>query len=273
MHIGSYQILPFTQADIPALAAIQPDGWYDIRNAFNLYAEGDFYSVWKLCDGEKIIGTGAIIYFGASTWLGHIIIHTAYRKQGLGKAFTGFLVEETERNRPGMPILLIATPLGLPVYRQCGFTVEDEYLFFRKEESAQQSKAPHPAIVPLTEDTFQEVLAIDKEVSGENRSELLQLYRNEAVCYLEEGAIKGYYFPALREGLLVALHERAGEALLHLRMQKPGDIILPEANQAAISLLEANGYQYWRKGTRMWKNKPVDRKPEYTWSRISGNMG
>ena len=81
---------------------------------------------------NKIVGIGTTILHHETAWLAHIIVHPEYRNRGIGKMITQALVDHSY-SKGRKTIYLIATELGLPVYRRLGFESETEYTIFKSK--------------------------------------------------------------------------------------------------------------------------------------------
>ena len=118
------------------------------------------------------------------------------------------------------------------------------------------------------------IYQMDRDVSGENRADLLKEYLNNSYVYLDNDRIMGFYLPNLREGLIVADNKNAGRELLKFKLPTHDKIVLPSDNMAGIEFLKQNGYVETNvKGTRMILGKNIDWQPKKIFSRIGGNFG
>ena len=70
-----------------------------------------------LVHGDRLIGTGLCIPQGALATIGLIVIDEAWRGQGLGRQ----MMERTMALAGALPILLVATAAGMPMYEKLGF--------------------------------------------------------------------------------------------------------------------------------------------------------
>ncbi len=264
-------ILPFTNEDLDALVHLTPPDWGNIIPAYQQYLLMDICSPFKLISGTEIIGVGAAIDHGMTGWLGHIMIHPAYRSKGYGTLITDFLINFLKK-RGVATILLNATELGEPVYAKLGFRPDTQYKFYQKESSSIPELKMN-AIVPCTNTYYGQVLELDMLISGEQRSKWIIPHLNSAMVCLSLDHVRGFYLPHLGDGLIYAIDADAGCALMEHRLQDHAHAMVPENNEHAISLLERNHFTAYRTARRMYLGPPHSWKPESVYNRISGALG
>lgn len=266
------QILPLSIPDLPAIRNLQPENWYDIIPNTRFYLHTPFsFPVKAVLDGE-IVGTGCAILHGETCWLANIIVHPECRNQGIGAQITSYLMKLAKEELHCESILLIATEFGKPVYAKLGFEVDMEYQFFRK--SKVKDVELRKEIVPFTPEYAEAVYALDRYASGEQRQQLLSLFIAQSWLFVEDKKLKGFYFPTLGEGLVIAENDEAGIALLQLHLLEEKHIVLPSTQKNTIQFLEQNGFVMdARVGTRMQLGKKTSWHPEHLYSRIGGNLG
>ena len=262
-------ISPLLASDLSQLPTIQPDGWSDIRKSFEFYLQHSFCNPVAVREGQEIIGVGSCIIHRSTTWLCHIIVHPEKRGVGIGKFITHQLIAIVEKVSTVKTILLLATKLGAPVYRKSGFEVESEYIFYKDGEI--QGKDSDTAL--CNDEQFDQVLALDRKISGEERSLLLSLHKHECLVKLVDGKVAGCYFPALGDGLIISQSPSVGLDLMRLRAQREARFIIPEQNTVAAKFLLQHGYRSFLTGTRMRLGKEIAWRPECLYNRIGGNLG
>lgn len=262
-------ISPLQPGDLSQLAAIQPDGWTDIRASFEFYLQHSFCHPVAVREGQEIIGVGSCIIHPSTAWLCHIIVHPEKRGIGIGKFITDQLIAIIEKVSTVKTILLLATKLGAPVYRKSGFEVESEYIFYKDGEIQEMDSGT----TLCSDGQFDQVLALDRRISGEERSLLLSFHKRECVVKLVDGKVAGCYFPALGDGLIISRSPSVGLDLMRLRAQREVRFIIPEQNVVAARFLLQHGYRSFLTGTRMRLGKEISWRPECLYNRIGGNLG
>ena len=268
MHIETLTI-----KDLLFLSNLQPDGWEDIIPYYRMYIQQPFcFPVAAFEDGE-IVGVGSAISNGDTGWISHIIVHPEYRDQGIGYQITTRVVE-TLHQQGCETISLIATELGQIVYRKLGFEKDGEYVFL-KGDAPEFSSEVHPQIRALQTNDWVELFKLDKMVSGENRKNMIQTGGEEAFAYWDDGEMTGYYLPGLGEGLINALTEEAGIALLELKHSRLTRQLasMPTDNLAAIEYLENKDFDIFKKAIRMRLGKALNWQGDKIYSRAGGFFG
>lgn len=270
-QISNLSFEPIVVHDIAQLVDLQPEGWRDIIPKFEDYNNQNFCFPIKLLEKNEIVAIGSVIIHQDVAWLGHIIVHPNHRKKGYGKLITQKLIEiATAKNCRS--IQLIATDLGAPVYESIGFIEETEYLFF-KEVSVPLSPIFNPYIVNFSDIYREQILAMDSDISGENRVCEIERHLSSSYAYVNDETVAGYYLPSLGEGLLIAANPIAGTALLEVHLRTNSSIVIPKENLSAVSFLLAHNCQPHARAKRMYLGQKIDVKFENIFNRIAGNIG
>lgn len=264
------KISPLTQSDIDLLPQIQPTDWNDIRITISSYLELDYVFPFKTMIEDVLVGTGTAILHEKTGWLATIVTHSAYRNQGIGKRITEHLLAFLQSYQCEY-IYLIATALGEPVYKKVGFITESHY------DSYKDINLQNLAIsenINLYQSAFkQAVFELDKIVSGEDRSQHLEIFLIDSFVYLQNEKVEGVYFPNLGDGLIVANTTQAGVELMKKRFQKFNMASFPQANKAAHDFMKSHGYVSVSTHARMHFQKPMPWKPDGLYNRVGGNIG
>ena len=266
-------IQPFTGADLACISQLQPDGWEDITEFFEVYVEADYCLPLKIEDNNRVVALGSLILHRETAWLAHIIVDARMRRKGLGLAVTEELIRLAEKNGRNVQ-LLIATQLGAPLYECAGFRHSCDYVFY--QESAGGVYDVPPQIRVLEPGDFSQLLELDQRASGEDRSAVLSRYGTIGWVYTcsEGKVIRGFFLPNLGEGTVVAQDAEVGTALMELRLAKAQAApVLPAGNLAANSFLRGSGLKIKRSATRMVRNGNDPLKQDMVFNRIGGHLG
>lgn len=260
-----------TRNDLELLHELQPPDWNPLAPVFDFYLRADFCFPIKYTERGVITGIGATVIHQHTAWLAHIIVHNEHRNKGIGGIVTKALIEQA--NKPGIQtVLLLATSLGEPVYKKHGFVKEMDYLFFKTDQDISYNN--NYTIASFEEKFTSELLQLDKDVSGEDRSKLITPNRKDLKLIVERNSIHGYYLPTLGDGPIIARSKEAGAALVSLKLaQGIKKAALPEVNQHGIEVLTSLGLKEFLKGTRMYLGKPLSWQPGKVYNRIGGNFG
>lgn len=258
--------------DIKRISHLQPEGWEDIANKFREYCSRSFCHPVKLVAENQIVGIGVLILHKDSAWLAHIIVDKSYRGQGIGNRIVTHLVQYAAKNG-FLSINLIATELGAPVYKKVGFYPVCNYVSLKKTKFWPASRNTAKTIT-ASKEQYQQILRIDREISGENRQELISPYLTDCIVYTDGGSVEGFYVPGLGQGPIYAVTDRAGLALMELKYSSADIAVLPEANNTGIEFLIQRGFEIQNTtAVRMAWGQELPWQPQNVFSRIGGNYG
>lgn len=218
-------IEPITSVDLPSLKPFQPPEWSNISPSLEYYTQHIFCHPIKILQDDKIIGIGNTILFEDTAWLSHIITHPDHRGKGIGSYITKTLVERIPNHF--QTIYLIATAMGEPVYAKQGFTIENEYAFMKSEELYPDTSSSSIHVIKFPISYKEPLLQLDLTISGENRIHILEAHLDDALLYISDGKILGYYLPTLGDGFIAALEPEAGIELMKIRMQTKKLLFFP----------------------------------------------
>ena len=85
----------------------------------------------------------------------------------------------------------IATQTGKPIYKKAGFRAVSDYFFFRKERPWNTSSMLNEKVKPIEKKFKPQILQLDRQISGENRKDLIIPYWSSGFVYLCNHKIKG----------------------------------------------------------------------------------
>ncbi|HYY81985.1 MAG TPA: GNAT family N-acetyltransferase [Actinomycetes bacterium] len=220
----------------------------------------------------EAVGASACAWFGASGWVGGVVVAPERRGAGLGGTLTQAAVDQL-RSRGAATVLLYATPMGLPVYLRLGFVPEGEVVTMTgpgREVPGDGSVPPEDrpaageaAVRAARAEDLAAVLPLDRLASGEDRERLLRaLWPAGALVAGTNGALRGFHLPSPWHsgGTTVAVDPAAGEALLRAALPAGGArlrVNLPAGNLAGARALAAAGFQEEWRTTRMRLGPPV----------------
>ena len=263
------KIEPIVPDDLGRIEKLQPEGWLPVLPFFRFYISSSFCHPVKCVIEKEIAGIGASIRHTNTGWVAHIIVDKEFRRQGIGTAITQALIDHLKDQKIDT-IHLVATVIGAPLYHKLGFQQEAEYLFFKEGKIAPSQGT---AIKQFEAIYRQDILALDRHVSGEDRAELLEPHLQHSKIIAANNSLLGFYMPTLGEELILARTPEAGLELMRARSHEKIYIALPSANKPGIEFLRSNGYVEYRKGIRMYLGKQTSWHPEMIYSRIGGNLG
>lgn len=262
---------PLTHADLDYLKEFEPPGWGDLVPRFIYHIESAFCKPVKLTVFGKTVAIGTTIFHKDSAWLASIIVHPESRNMGYGTAITKFLVDAIDRDTYST-IYLDATEMGYPVYIKLGFMLEMPYAHLKADRPVAERRISD-AVIPYSQQYLQELLAIDRFVSAEDRADTITGHLQSAMLYVNGDSLEGFYLPALTNGLVIANNDLAGIELMNYRLQHFNYAVLPEANTTAIHFLLQQNLVQFRISRRMYMGRKRAWHAGNIYNRISGQLG
>lgn len=275
-------IRPMSPGDLEAVLALTSEaGWGDNRCQFDFYARQPGFNAFVAEVDGRVVGIGAGTQKREVGWVGPIIVTSQHRRQGIGTTLTATVVERLSK-LGCRTHLLLATDLGRPVYEKLGFRIETVY---HQLKGPTLDHAPTSArLRPLTEADLPGVCALDRQVTGEDRSEQIRALgsRGWALNWAEDGPVLGFYLPApWGEGPIVALDPADAPLLVDVaravarleRGQAEMKFSLPAENTAGREHLRRAGFVEASSVTRMVLGEPLEWQPSRVWARFSGALG
>jgi GNAT superfamily N-acetyltransferase len=256
--------------DLELIRELQPPTWNDIVPRCRYMIGNPACLQLKAVMADQIVGIGSSLSHKDTAWLATIVVHPGYRNQGIGTLITSSLLSRLDRS-VFTTVYLDATELGFPVYQKLGFIPEIKYQHFKGIANVSANSSEF--IIPFEAQYQQEVLDLDKNISGECREQVLLEEIRSAVLYRRNKKILGAYFPALYEGLIIAANQEAGLALMGHRLSSRDNAALPETNLAGLEFLNQCGLIHFRTSNRMRLGLERPWQPGLLFNRISGQLG
>jgi GNAT superfamily N-acetyltransferase len=202
-------------------------GWDQVHRDWRRFLESPDTILSAAVLRGEIIGTVATIRYGARFgWIGMVLVHPSAQGRGTGAAL---LREATDRLVDMPATRLDATPAGQPLYRKHGFV--DECSLTRMEaRSVSIDHRPHSLVRSMTRGELSEVVAMDHEVFGAPRGDLLQ--------WMYDGAPHFAFVAERRRNLCGYVFGRHGHEFDHL-----GPIVADDLD-VAVNLTKAGLAQH-----------------------------
>lgn len=267
--------------DLEAVGQLRPEGWGDIVPPIRFYLDEPSCTTFVAEQENRIIGVANGTCWGATGWIGPIIVGTLARGQGLGTLLTKTIMEHLHAQGCGT-LLLIATEFGKPVYEKLGFTTASRYCFLKAEQlTPVESNDASSLLRAVQPSDLPKLAELDRRAAGENRVTVLEkLLRHNGGWVLprEDGSgLRGYYLHGdpWGSGPIVAEDEEAGRMLLQqaLVVEQHLSIGVSELNIVAIEYLQSIGFAIVRYADRMVLGEHPAWHPDMIYARISGSLG
>ncbi|MBA2377667.1 MAG: GNAT family N-acetyltransferase [Actinomycetota bacterium] len=229
------------------------------------------------CVGSVAESGGGIVgaSFGAANgrvgWLGLIFVSPAFRGLGLGSALARAAMDSLE-SLGCRSLVLVATEMGRPLYEKLGFGVETNYRGFAGPGAASDDIEGFRRV---SSENFEEVLRLDRRVTGGDRARLLGAMPRGWMLAGEEGEVRAHYFAApWGGGPAIASDFEAGKKIVDLRRSIAGPegsvrAWLTDENVRGRGYMGEIGFEEFRVSPRMVYGERVEWEPEGLWGIFS----
>lgn len=227
-------------------------------------------------DSGRIVSCAGLFAYGGLASIGAVIVHPELQGQGLGRALMQRILDGVEC----VPTMLVSTVEGAKLYASLGFqTVSHIHKLVSKlpiqwsNESIEDRR-----LSSLSETQLDDVIRLDEQVVGANRSELLRsrypALQNGVVLRDDDGMLRGYAMTVCRNNLLIVgpvVASNHASALAMIRHQTKGwqgvvRVDVPSAQVDLVNSLIALGMQEEERPPIMLRNAhtlPGDRNHLY----------
>ena len=250
----NHDIQILESSDIPgALKLCRTSGWNQLAADWHRLIEHEPDGCFALKVNQEIIATATTTCYGSDLgWIGMMLVHEQYRRQGIAKALITTCLEYLH-SRNIRCIKLDATPAGKLVYSQLGF--RDEWSFHRWQRESDSTHQQGNLAASDTPDTWN--LDLDKSAFGVQRAGWLNrlaahshvIRYREGCGMIREGYLASYLGPIIASAPGSAARIVA-DLLACTKRTTFWDI--PHPNHNAVTLAQACGFQPVRNLTRMW---------------------
>lgn len=264
------KISSLSMTDLPAIEGMQPAGWGPIIPVHRFYIDAPSCRSVKVFGDRRIYGIGTAIDLDGTGWLGHIIVYPEYRNRGIGSRIVEYLIERLAANRC-RTVSLIATDLGVHLYRKFGFATTAHYCRFERDAALQDM--PPVLEIPPANFTENDILKLDRTVTGECRTSVLKKHLGIARCVGRDNEITGFHLPTFDEGIIIAKDVDSGLSLLREKCSACNRVVVPSDNSPAVEFLRESGYAQTMTIARMTRGEPLNWIPDCVFSRAGGNLG
>lgn len=245
-------------------------GWGDQRRQIAFFEERSNCVGFVAEDGGSIVGASFGVENGAVGWLGLIFASAKFRGRGVGEALTRIVMDYLEE-RGCRALILVATPMGKPLYEKLGFEVETNYHGFVGPGHALEIEG----FRRVSSGNFEETLRLDRRVTGEDRSRLLEAMPRGWIFAGEVGEFRAHHFVApWGGGPAIASDFEAGKMVVDFQRSLAGPdgsvrVWLTEENLRGRKYMEEIGFEEFRVSPRMVRGERVEWEPEGLWGAFS----
>ncbi|MFE9042898.1 GNAT family N-acetyltransferase [Streptomyces sp. NPDC012421] len=142
-------------------------------------------------DGDGLLACCVVTSYGPElAAIGMVLVAERYARKGVGRRLMRYVLAEAGET----PLTLYATANGQPLYEGLGFTEIGRAEMLKGRFSAAAS-VPRVPVRPATADDLQEILRLDREIFGLDRTPLitrLPAFADHLRVAVEDGAITGF---------------------------------------------------------------------------------
>ncbi|WJE51797.1 GNAT family N-acetyltransferase [Bacillus cereus] len=158
-------------------------GWLQpqlfMQKQFEMYLS--IGSIFGYTHNEKLIATGGVFpsESGFSS-IGMLIVHPDFQKQGIGRTLLNLCIQQASSS---LPIMLIATDVGVPLYRTYGFTTITTIHRFEKLITNPSMNSSH--FKKMGQYDLQSLISLDQTVTGAHRPKLYSILIDRATLSIK----------------------------------------------------------------------------------------
>lgn len=224
----------------------------------------------------RLAGMGLGVAFGTGGFIGNMVVHPEYRRQGLGAAIFEFLLGWFEA-KGVEAVQLEATPDGQPLYERYGFSETWESM----SGLCMSVPGPDPGaeVHGVQENEWAEVAALVERAYGEPRVPLLKALAHlpdtlEAAVLREQGRVTAFAVrrPA-RIGPFVAESDASAERLARVLLNRAGKgTRVPVGHPSHTLFWEKLGIEVEPYDVRMARGTPKG-DPGLLYAMLNGGVG
>jgi GNAT superfamily N-acetyltransferase len=281
-------IRPMTTPDVePAADLLRTGDFGDRREFFRWAIEQPAIDVLVAADGGGIRATGVASAHGNAGWVGVIFVAPDARGSGLGRRITRAVLDRLE-TRGCRTQILIASPMGRPMYEREGFAVVDRQVRFTIDglppdgDPDSPSSASTSGIRPFEPSDLPAIVALDRMATGEDRLAVLEALVAPATTLIATdpgGAVRGYLARTpWRGGGLIAPDPADALRLLERRRRSTGPSGKAGAGVLASNIrgraaLRGAGWHEEIGNVRMVRGEALVWHPEAIFGQFNGALG
>lgn len=277
------RIRQMTRQDIPeGMRLKELAGWNQTKADWDLFLSANSEGCFVAEVGGRVVGTVAtIIYEDRFAWIGMVLVDPAFRSRGIGSELLQHAIEHLD-GRGIASMRLDATAQGRPIYEKLGFTGEYELERWRLKRPAGRRLN-----LGVARPKLEDVLRLDREVFGADRSVLLQVLSRSAPELVQvlrgQTGVTGYAFGRQGShsdhlGPWIAYDQRTAAQLLDTFLERSSRewviVDCPKTNSWARGVVETRGFEFARPLTRMRRGDNIHPgRPEFVCGILGPEFG
>lgn len=256
-------VRPLAHTDLAHAAALFGDARTRMQARIRWYLHTPYAVVKGLYAGDRLLGLGCGLQFGASAHLAHLLVDPSLEGTDERATLTATLLSEFARNG-ACSVSVQAVEHEVGAWERQGFRPDQEFVRYQHGSWVPPS---HEEVGLLQPSHVLALLYLDERATGEVRKQLLLEHRFAGHAYVEKGQMRGGLLPLLGHGLILAQHAGAGLELQRWLIPHQRGIIVPAQNTEACAHLESTGHFAACAGVRMVLGRQTKFRPEliYAW--------
>ncbi len=228
------------------------------------------------------VGTVTTCRLGPVAWIAMMLVDPGYRRRGVGRSLMVRALADLDAQGV-RTVRLDATPSGRPLYESLGFIAETTFARFQGVLPP-PAAGPDPAAVQSSQ-MRDEVIALDREVTGTDRARILKrLFADDpgGLRTVERcGTVAGFLMTrpgskARQLGPCIGSPDAGRVLLLDAQRRFAGEFVfidIPTSNARAVALAESWGLSVGRLLTRMGRGPRVVEDLERLWASAGPEKG
>lgn len=178
-----------------ALRLINEEGWGFTQEEIARMVRLDPHGSLVCVDGDQLLGVVTCVSYGRTGAIGHLVVAKEARRRRIGQTLLDHALRHCDASGCSS-VVLYATEQGLGLYLKNGFNMRREGFCHHSWIRAKDLGDRDNPCRPLTEDDLREVSSLDREVFGDDRSEvmpwLMREFPGHGYKLVRGGRIVGY---------------------------------------------------------------------------------
>jgi len=173
------------------------EGWNYTAKEIGLMLELDPKGSFIYEDGKDLLGFVTTVTYSRTGVIGHLIVAKKARRRKIGDTLVQQAIQYME-SRKVDSMMLYATVEGSRLYQRHGFTPRDEIFCAHSRLDKGHIGRKSAKCTPTSVEDLDEIISIDRELFGDDRSSLLRIIQRHSVgssFKIDRGnGIEGYIF-------------------------------------------------------------------------------
>lgn len=294
------KIRPLEFSDLQQLIDFTPPNWSgSIFDTYLFHFGKPYFHPFAAEVDGRVVGCEFGLINGNSGWLNGVVVLPHYGGQGVGTKLFQFGTHYLSSMGCATLSAFPASQKSISIVSKLGYTTRCIYTLLKRERSAadrlltqvllkfgsnfydvmpsflrkQVFWNPTSQIRPILPDDHSNLLAIDREITGEFRETFLNQYLSSGWVFQPDPSsqVTGFILEGFGFNPVMALDQEAGLELLRFKLGRGSqNICVPSENQVAIDFLLKNGFNIRETQPRMTLGPELNWHSQGIFNRGSG---